>query len=107
MFSRKAVFEFVKPAGMDVEELELELIDAGLDEIEENEGEYYAYADYTNFGEMVHAFEKLNIEVKKAVLKRFANDPVEFSEEQLEDIEKMLDKLEEDDDVQAVYTNIA
>ena len=107
MFSRKAVFEFVKPAGMDVEELELELIDAGLDEIEENEGEFYAYADYTNFGEMVHAFEKLNIEVKKAVLKRFANDPVEFSEEQLEDIEKMLDKLEEDDDVQAVYTNIA
>jgi len=107
MFSRKAVFEFVKPAGMDVEDLELELIDAGLDEIEENEGEFYAYADYTNFGEMVHAFEKLNIEVKKAVLKRFANDPVEFSEEQLEDIEKMLDKLEEDDDVQAVYTNIA
>lgn len=107
MFSRKAVFEFVKPAGMDVEELELELIDAGLDEIEENEGEYYAYADYTNFGEMAHAFENLKIEVKKAVLKRFANDPVEYSEEQLEDIEKMLDKLEEDDDVQAVYTNIA
>ncbi len=107
MFSRKAVFEFEKPAGMDVEELELELIDAGLDEIEENEGEFYAYADYTNFGEMAHAFENLKIEVKKAVLKRFANDPVEFTEEQLEDIEKMLDKLEEDDDVQAVYTNIA
>jgi YebC/PmpR family DNA-binding regulatory protein len=107
MFSRKAVFEFVKPAGMDVEELELELIDAGLDEIEENEGEYYAYADYTNFGEMAHAFDNLKIEVKKAVLKRFANDPVEFTEEQLDDIEKMLDKLEEDDDVQAVYTNIA
>jgi len=107
MFSRKAVFEFVKPAGMDVEELELELIDAGLESIEENEGEYYAYSDYTNFGDMAQAFEKLNIEVKKAVLKRFANDPVEYSEEQLEDIEKMLDKLEEDDDVQAVYTNIA
>ena len=107
MFSRKAVFEFEKPAEMDIEELELELIDAGLDEIEENEGEFYAYADYTSFGDMVHKLEELNIEVKKAVLKRFANDPVEFSEEQLEDIEKMLDKLEEDDDVQAVYTNIA
>ncbi len=107
MFSRKAVFEFEKPESLELEELELELIDTGLDEIEENEGEYYAYADYTNFGEMAHGLENLNIEVKKAVLKRFANDPVEFTEEQLEDIEKMLDKLEEDDDVQAVYTNIA
>ncbi|QGY46692.1 YebC/PmpR family DNA-binding transcriptional regulator [Maribellus comscasis] len=107
MFSRKAVFEFEKPEGMDVEELELELIDAGLEEIEENEGEYYTYADYTSFGDMAHALDNLNIEVKKANLKRFANDPVEFSEEQLEEIEKMLDKLEEDDDVQAVYTNIA
>ena len=107
MFSRKAVFEFEKPSGMDLEELELELIDAGLDEIEENEGEFYAYADYTNFGDLSHKLEELNIKVKKAVLKRFANDPVEFTEEQLEDIEKMLDKLEEDDDVQAVYTNIA
>jgi YebC/PmpR family DNA-binding regulatory protein len=107
MFSRKAVFEFDKPENLDVEELELELIDAGLDEIEENEGEFYAYADYTSFGDLAHGLENLNIEVKKAVLKRFANDPVEFSEEQLEDIEKMLDKLEEDDDVQAVYTNIA
>lgn len=107
MFSRKAVFEFEKPAELDLEELELELIDAGLDEIEENEGEFYAYADYTSFGDMAHKLEELNIEVKKAVLKRFANDPVDFTEEQLEDIEKMLDKLEEDDDVQAVYTNIA
>ncbi len=107
MFSRKAVFEFEKPAGTDVEELELELIDAGLENIEENEGEHYAYADYTSFGELAHAFENLKIEVKKAVLKRFANDPVEYTEEQLDDIEKLLDKLEEDDDVQAVYTNIA
>jgi len=107
MFSRKAVFEFIKPAEMSVEEIELELIDAGLESIEENEGEYYAYSDYTSFGDMTHAFETLKIEVKKAVLKRFANDPVEYPEEQLEDIEKLIDKLEEDDDIQAVYTNIA
>jgi transcriptional/translational regulatory protein YebC/TACO1 len=93
--------------GMDLEELELELIDAGLEEIEENEGVVYAYADYTSFGDLNHALENLNIEVQKAVLKRFPNDPVEFSEEQLDEIEKLLDKLDEDDDVQAVYTNIA
>ncbi len=107
MFSRKAVFEFEKKEGMDLEELELSLIDAGLEDIEENEGVYYASSDYTSFGDLAHALEELGIEVQKAVLKRFPNDPVEFSEEQLEDIEKMLDKLDEDDDVQAVYTNIA
>lgn len=107
MFSRKAVFSFQKPEGMDLEELELELIDAGLDEIEENEGEVFVYADYTFFGDMSHALDNLKIEVSKAVLKRFPNTPVDFAEEQLDDIEKLLDKLEEDDDVQAVYTNIA
>jgi YebC/PmpR family DNA-binding regulatory protein len=107
MFSRKAVFEFEKKEGMDLDEFELDLIDAGLEEIEENDGIFYAYADYTSFGDMGHALEELKIDVQKAVLKRFPNEPVEFTEEQLEDIEKMLDKLEDDDDVQAVYTNIA
>lgn len=106
MFSRKAVFEFELAEGMDLEELELELIDAGLDEIVENDGIYYAYADYTNFGDLSSALEKQNIDVKKADLKRFPNDPMEYQEEQLDDIEKLLDKLDEDDDVQAVYTSI-
>lgn len=107
MFSRKAVFEFEMPEGMEMDELELELIDAGLEEIEENEGTHYAYAEYTSFGEMAAALEKLEISVSKAELKRIPTTPVEFSEEQLEEIEKMLDKMEEDEDVQAVYTNIA
>lgn len=107
MFSRKAVFEFEKKEGMDLEELELALIDAGLEEIEENEGTFYAYADYTSFGDLAHALDEMKIEVQKALLKRFANDPVEYTDEQLEEIEKLLDKLDDDDDVQAVYTNIA
>ena len=49
----------------------------------------------------------MNIEVAKSTLQRIPNSPVEFSEEQMEEIEKMLDKIEDDDDVQAVYTNIA
>ena len=106
LFSRKAVFEFELTESTDPEELELELIDSGLEEIEVNEGIIYAYADYTAFGEMASALEKLNINVQKALLKRFPNDPAEFTEEQLEDIEKLLDKLDEDDDIQAVYTNI-
>ena len=106
LFSRKAVFEFEKTEGMDLEELELELIDAGLEEIEEVEGIVYAQADYTHFGTLSEAFETQNIEISKATLERFPTSPVEFSEEQLMDIEKLLDKIEEDDDVQAVYTNI-
>jgi YebC/PmpR family DNA-binding regulatory protein len=107
MFNRKAVFEFEKTDEMDVEELELELIDAGLEEIEENEGVVFAYGDYTNFGTMAKGLEEMNIEVKKSSLKRFPTSEVEFTEEQMEEIEKMLDKIEDDDDVQAVYTNIA
>lgn len=106
MFSRKAVFEFEKTEGIDIEELELELIDFGLEEIEENEDMIFVYADYTNFGTLGKALEEKNIELKKSALQRIPTSPVEFSEEQLTDIEKMLDKIEEDDDIQAVFTNI-
>ena len=107
MFDRKAVFEFEKGEEMDLEELELELIDAGLDELSENEGTVYVYGDYTDFGSLSEAFETMGIELKKGSLQRIPNNPQEFSEEQMEEIEKLIDRLEEDDDVQAVYTNIA
>jgi YebC/PmpR family DNA-binding regulatory protein len=106
MFDRKAVFEFEKTDEMDLEELELDLIDAGLEEIEENEGTVYVYGDYTSFGTLSQAFEERGIEIKKANLQRIPNNPQEFSEEQMEEIEKLIDRIEEDDDVQAVYTNI-
>jgi YebC/PmpR family DNA-binding regulatory protein len=107
MFSRKAVFEFEKSPEVNIEELELELIDAGLQEIIVEEDKVWAYADYTDFGSLSKAFEDKGIEITKANLQRIPNSPVEFSEEQLEDIEKMLDRIEDDEDVQAVYTNIA
>lgn len=106
MFNRKAVFEF-ELGEHDTEELELELIDAGLEEIDVDEETAYIYADYTDFGSMSEALEKMGIEVSKANLQRIPASPVEFSEEQMEEIEKVIDKLEENDDVQAVYTNIA
>ena len=106
MFSRKAVFEFAKTADMDLEELELELIDAGLEEIEEEDGVVLVYADYTNFGTLNAAFDRLGIALTKANLERIANTPVSFSEEQMVDVEKIIEKIEDDDDVQAVYTNI-
>ena len=107
MFTRKAVFEVEMSDKVNVDDLELELIDAGLNEIEVNDDMAYLYGDYTTFGSLSGALEERGVEVKNAALKRIANSPVEFTEEQLVDIEKMLDKLEDDDDVQAVFTNIA
>ena len=106
MFDRKCVFELEKAEGIDIEELEFELIDAGLETIEETEESIFIYGDYTSFGTLATALDEKSLEVKKSNLQRFPTSPVEFSEEQLVDIEKMLDKIEDDDDIQQVFTNI-
>ena len=109
MFSRKSVFEF-KEINKDIEEIELSLIDYGLEELvsieAEDEKTYIAYGDYRDFGRLNEGFEALGIEVNKATLQRIANSPITLSEEQILETEKLLDRIEEDDDVQAVYTNI-
>ena len=110
MFSRKSVFEFRTQDSHDIEELELALIDYGLEELEklsDEEGGYYiAYGDYTDFGRLNEGFETLQIPISKATLQRIPTSPITLDETQLQEIEKLLDKIEEDDDVQAVYTNI-
>lgn len=107
MFARKSVFEIVRTPEMDPEMLELELIDAGCEEIEIEAEQITVYGDYTAFGTLAKALEDMQIEVQKSSLKRIPTSPVEFTEEQLVDIEKMLDKIEDDDDIQQVFTNIA
>ncbi|MGP1580757.1 MAG: YebC/PmpR family DNA-binding transcriptional regulator [Wolinella sp.] len=108
MFSRKAVFEIpLSSVKIELEELELSLIDAGLEELVRQEESIYIYGDYTQFGSLSSALEGLGIAPQKATLERSANTLVEFSEEQLADIEKLMDRIEDDDDVQAVFSNIA
>lgn len=107
MFSRKAVFEFEKPEKLSTDDLELELIEFGLESIEVYEDTVYIYGDYTNFGSLSKALEEKGIEVKKASLNRIPATSIEINEEQMADVEKLLDKLEDDDDIQAVFTNIA
>lgn len=107
MFSRKAVFEFDSPENISRDELELELIEAGLESIEEYDDTWYVYGEYTNFGSLSKALEEKEIEVRKGSLERIALNPVTLSEEQLADVEKLIDRLEDDDDIQAVFTNIA
>lgn len=107
MFSRKAVIQFPLPDGADAEEIELELIDHGLEEMEVDGGKAYVEGDYTAFGPLTAAIEKMEIEGVKAKLQRIPNSPVEIGDVEMEEVENLVDKLEDDEDVQAVYTNIA
>ena len=116
MFTRKCVFVFNKTDDMDLEELELELIDFGLEEIEEDVEPQEVgddinivrvYGDFTAFGELSKALEDMQIEVKKATLEYIANTPIELNDEQMEEVDTLIDKLEDDEDVQSVFTNIA
>jgi YebC/PmpR family DNA-binding regulatory protein len=107
MFDRKAVFELKKP-DMDMDELEMELIDAGLEEIkQEDEENISIIADYTDFGDMSKKLDEMGIEYEKGSLERIPNSPVEITDEQMEELSVLLDKLEDDEDVQNVYTNLA
>lgn len=106
MFDRKAVLEIKKPE-MDLEELELEMIDYGWESYEEDEETLYVYGDYKDFGSLNEGFENLGIEVVKANLQRIPNNPKEVNDEEMADLEKLIEKLEDDEDVQTVYTNIA
>lgn len=107
MFTRKAVVEFEATPEINLEELELELIDAGLEELEVEDGIARAIGEYASFSSLTAGFEKLGIPVKKAGLERIPTQPIELTEEQMTEVEAILEKIEEDDDVQVVFTNLA
>jgi YebC/PmpR family DNA-binding regulatory protein len=107
MFSRKAVFEIEKRAGIDVDSLELELIDFGLQDLQESDDTIYIYGDYTEFGNISKGLEKLGVMPKKAMLQRISTAPVELTDEEYEKAEILIDKIEDDEDVVNVFTNIA
>jgi len=115
MFTKKCVFLFDKTEDMDIEELELDLIDFGLEEIEEDVEPQEVgddkqiiriFGDFTSFGELTKALEDKDIEVKKATIEHIANTHIELAEKDLEEVEALIDKLEDDEDVQNIYTNI-
>lgn len=105
MFNRKGVFR-IKPDGLDQEELELELIDFGLEEIIDYEDEWEILTDYTDFGNMSKALEEKGIEVINGSLQRIPTVFKKLTEEEEEEVMKLIDRLEDDDDVQAVYHNM-
>ncbi len=107
LFSRKAVIEFPKPGDKDMEDVELELIDHGLEELSVDDEFVTVIGDYTAFAQLSQAVEDLGIKAAKSTLQYIPNQPIEINDEQIEEIEAIVDALEDDDDVQAVYTNLA
>jgi YebC/PmpR family DNA-binding regulatory protein len=105
-FNRMGEFK-IKNAGQNIEELELELIDFGLEEIgEDSEGNIIIRTPFTEFGNMSKALEEKKVEVISAEPTRIPGNTVELSEEQANEVLKLVDLLEQDDDVQKVYHNL-
>src|SRR5690606_9327668 len=111
IFQRKSIFRINDTDDLDQEELELELIDGGLEELcieadeERNDG-IVVPTLFEYVGKMQRRLEEKGIEVKSAKLERIALPHTTLTEEQAADVLKMIDKIEEDDDVQAVYHNM-
>ena len=105
-FNRMGEFK-VKNSGQDLEELELELIDAGLEEIgEDAEGNIIIRTPFTEFGTMSKALEEKGIEVISSEPTRIPANTVELPEDQANEVLKLVDAMEQDDDVQKVYHNL-
>ena len=105
LFDRKGVFR-IKNENINLEDLEMELIDFGADEIESDDDEIVIYTAFTDFGSMQKALESKKINIISSELERIPNSTVELSDEQVEEVMKLVSKLEEDDDVQTVYHNL-
>jgi len=105
IFQKKAVIVINDMQEEQKEELELELIDYGLEDIKEENDYLTIYADYKYFGELCEYLSQKNILTKEASLRRIADNNVELNEEQFDEMMKLVDKLEELDDVVQVSYN--
>jgi len=106
MFERKCNFRVVGKEGMDLEEFELELIEYGIDEVFEEDGLIVIYAEFESFGPIQKYLEDHKIEIKSAEFERIPLDTKTLTPDQQADVEKLLERLEEDDDVANVYHNM-
>ncbi|MBI2803191.1 MAG: YebC/PmpR family DNA-binding transcriptional regulator [Gammaproteobacteria bacterium] len=111
MFKRMGVFR-LNPTGIDQDDLELYLIDHGLDEMGEGRGEkdepqLVVHCNFPDFGQVQKALEERNLAVLSAQHEYICLTPVELPEDQAKEVLELIDKLEQDDDVQTVYHTLA
>jgi transcriptional/translational regulatory protein YebC/TACO1 len=107
MFEHKCVFKFKPTEGADFEEMELEMIDFGVDEFYAEDGEVTVYASYESFGQIQTWIEEKGYELVSGESVRIPTDTKELTAEQREAVNKLIEHLEEDDDVTNVYTTMA
>ncbi len=106
LFERKGVFKF-DPSALNLDEIELDLIDAGAEEIERGEEETVIYTKFTEFGHMQKFLESKNLEAKASEIQYIPTTTKELTDEEQDEVFKLIEALEGDDDVQNVYHNLA
>jgi YebC/PmpR family DNA-binding regulatory protein len=106
LFEHKGVFKFAADK-LNLDELELDLIDAGAEDIQREEDETIIYTKFSEFGHMLKFLEARNLEAKSSELQYIPTTTKELSEPEQDEVLKCIDALESDDDVQNVYHNLA
>ena len=106
LFDHKSVFRIAPKEGVSLEDLELELIDFGVDELVEDEEGIILYGEFQSYSSIQKFLEENNFEILSAEFERIPNDMKELNEEQKAQVMKLIDKIEDDDDVQNVYHNM-
>lgn len=106
LFDHKSVFKIKAKEGVELEDLELELIDYGVDEIEADEEEIVLYGAFEEFANIQKYLESNDFEIISAEFERIPHELKEVTDEQRVALDKLLEKLEEDEDVQNVFHNM-
>ena len=103
MFERKGIFTFEKSTIADMDEFELEFIDYGLEDLVHDEQNIFLYTSFQDYGKMQKALEEKGLEAKSVELQYLPTSTKELTEEQAKEVQELIDKLEDDDDVQSVF----
>lgn len=106
LFDHKSVFRIKEKEGVSLEDLELELIDFGVDELDVDGEEIVLYGEFESFNNIQKYLEENGFEITNAEFERIPNDTKEVTEEQRAAIEKLIERFEDDEDVQNVYHNM-
>lgn len=106
LFDHKCVFKISPKADVSLEDLELELIDYGVDEIENDEEDIILYGEFKSYSDIQKYLEENGFEIHSAEFERIPHELKELDKEQQAQIQKLLDKFEDDEDVQNVFHNL-
>ena len=106
LFDRKCVFHIAKKEGASLEDLEFELIDCGVDEVIEDDNELILYGEFPSYSSIQKYLEENGFEIFSAEFERIPHELKEVTEEQRVQLDKLLEKFDEDEDVQNVFHNI-